>query len=153
MTYLLNAAFWDTYFFSTIPLDSNSGLPNNRRLKFAAGINPTLAELGVGPGFTDTVNPTSGSPTVPDAVMPGIQIPKEYAASRSAPDRWARSTSIPPRSRLGGHCSPGLRGAAGGPTDTPVEPETEPFSPHLFLRPFAAQRQAPVAPATPSTAG
>jgi len=73
LSYLLNAALWDSSFFSTIPTAAAStGQPVNSRLKFAADVVPNVADLGV-------KGPTA---TVPDPVNPGSSLPKEYAAAR-----------------------------------------------------------------------
>ncbi len=76
MAYLLNAAMWDSYFFSSIPLDSQTGQPNNARLKYAAEVAPSPALLGV--GFAGS----TGTASVPDALVPTQFLPKEFAAAR-----------------------------------------------------------------------
>jgi len=71
LAYLLNAALWDRYYFSSIPqVPQGGGQPANPRLKFVAGPVPTPAQLGVGPGVTPTPDPA------------GLALPKEFAAAR-----------------------------------------------------------------------
>jgi hypothetical protein len=48
ISYLLNAALWDRYFFSTLrQTGAEAGKPANNRLSFAAGYTPTAAQLGL----------------------------------------------------------------------------------------------------------
>jgi hypothetical protein len=72
MSYLLNCALWDHYYFSSIPqaaapLTIN---PANPRLVYAAGITPAVAQLGLG---TSGVSGTDST---------GLALPKEFAPSR-----------------------------------------------------------------------
>ena len=67
MSYLLNCALWDHYYFSSIPqaaapLTIN---PANPRLVYAAGITPAVAQLGLG------ITGASGTDST------GLALPKE----------------------------------------------------------------------------
>jgi hypothetical protein len=69
MSYLLNCALWDHYYFSSVPqaaapLTIN---PANPRLVYAAGITPAVAQLGLG------TNGASGTDST------GLALPKESA--------------------------------------------------------------------------
>jgi hypothetical protein len=82
MSYLLNTALWDRYYFSGIPQvvgpDGVSAFQSaNPRLKFAVGVRPTAAQLAIGPNFSN-----SQTPTTSDAINPTVNLPKEYAAAR-----------------------------------------------------------------------
>jgi hypothetical protein len=71
MSYLLNSALWDHYYFSSIPqVAAGPALSANPRLQFAAGYNPAPAQLGLG---------TSGASGTDST---GLALPKEFAASR-----------------------------------------------------------------------
>ncbi len=79
ISYLLNAALWDRYFFSTLrQTGATAGLPANNRLNFAAGFTPSVAQLGISLAGT---KPT----TVPEPTDPGNatkNLPTPYAAAR-----------------------------------------------------------------------
>jgi hypothetical protein len=78
MSYLLNTALWDHFYFSGIPqLTQTQGgtvRSANPRLQFQAGIIPTDTQLALG----DTAATASAS----DALNPALKIPKEYVAAR-----------------------------------------------------------------------
>jgi hypothetical protein len=72
ISYLLNAALWDRYFFSTLSQTAQTLLPANNRLKYAAGYTPTGAQLGITPGSNVAVQ---------DAAT-GLQMFRAYAPAR-----------------------------------------------------------------------
>ncbi len=59
ISYLINCALFDRYFFSTLAQASSSTLPANQRLKYAAGIVPTSSELGLNSGSTTVIDPVT----------------------------------------------------------------------------------------------
>jgi hypothetical protein len=82
MSYLLNTALWDRFYFSGIPQvvasDGISVYPSaNPRLKFAVGVVPTAAHLAIGSSFSSAQTPTTS-----DALNPAVALPKEYAPAR-----------------------------------------------------------------------
>jgi hypothetical protein len=70
ISYLLNVALWDRYFFSTLSETGATTRPANSRLKYAAGYTPTSAQLGVG-----------NNTTVPDPATGLLMFPA-YAPAR-----------------------------------------------------------------------
>ncbi len=77
MSYLLNSALWDSYYFSTLPQSAAStvgfspgsaDLPNSR-LTFTAGYMPTKNDLGLN-GGTGTDYSTSSGRTLPGEFTP-----------------------------------------------------------------------------------
>ncbi len=76
ISYLLNAALWDRYFFSTLRQTSAvAGKPANNRLSFVAGYIPTATQLGI--------NTSGAKPlTVPEPTNPNNPLPTPYAAAR-----------------------------------------------------------------------
>jgi hypothetical protein len=88
LPYLLNAALWDNYFFSSlIQTGADIGKPANQRLAFAASYNPTSAQLGIGLG-DQLVTDLSGN---------GTQLLPEKTAARYLMTKGAfniNSTSV-----------------------------------------------------------
>ncbi|MBW8782502.1 MAG: hypothetical protein JF599_11525, partial [Verrucomicrobia bacterium] len=93
MSYLLNTALWDSYYFSTLPQNAAStasftpgvaDLPNSR-LTFTAGYVPTKADLGLNGG--SGTDHSTGSRT-----MPGESTPARYQMIEGAFN--VNSTSI-----------------------------------------------------------
>ena len=72
MSYLLNCALWDHYYFSSIPQAATPLTinPVNPRLVYAAGVTPSPTQLGLG------VTGASGTDST------GLALPKELAPSR-----------------------------------------------------------------------
>ena len=82
ISYLLNTALWDRYYFSGIPqVVAPDGVGTyrsaNPRLKFATGVVPNAAQLAIGPSYSNLQTPTAS-----DALNPTLGLPKEYAAAR-----------------------------------------------------------------------
>jgi hypothetical protein len=125
MSYLLNAAFWDSCFFSTIPTGAtSSGLPDNSRFKFNAGPIPSKAQLGV----------TGNTATVSDALNSSQFLPKEYAPARYLMLDGAfniNSTSVEAWKAL----LAGLRRRAAGNTDSELSTKPSAF-PRSLNQPF-----------------
>ncbi len=73
LSYLLNSALWDGYFFSSlVQSGANIGKPANQRMAFATAYTPTSAQLGIGQG-DQLLNDLSGN---------GTQFLPEKAAAR-----------------------------------------------------------------------
>ena len=143
MSYLLNAAFWDSCFFSTIPTGAtSSGLPDNSRFKFNAGPIPSKAQLGV----------TGNTATVSDALNSSQFLPKEYAPARYLMLDGAfniNSTSVEAWKAL----LAGLRRRAAGNTDSELSTKPSAF-PRSLNQPFDAPGADNVGSLTsPSTFG
>jgi hypothetical protein len=128
MSYLLNAAFWDSYFFSSIPTGaSSSGQPNNPRLKFRAGVTPTKTNLGVAANTASVTDPATARP-----------YPKELAPARYLMIDGAfniNSTSIEAWKAL----LTGLRKRVVGPVDSQVATKPTAF-PLSIKQPFDSEQ-------------
>ncbi len=60
ISYLMNVALWDRYFFSTLSQTGPSVIPANNRLKYAAGYVPTATMLGTNGSGNAVVDPATG---------------------------------------------------------------------------------------------
>jgi len=60
ISYLMNVALWDRYFFSSLSQTGATINPANPRLKYAAGLTPSTAQLGLNTGTTTVTDPVSG---------------------------------------------------------------------------------------------
>ncbi len=82
MSYLLNTALWDRFYFSGIPQlkqeKGGTGQPANPRLVYGAGVTPTDVQLAL----YDRPGDIPAKATAPDAFNPGLQIPKEFVPAR-----------------------------------------------------------------------
>ncbi len=62
ISYLMNTALWDRFFFSTLSQTGATTTPANGRLKFAAGYAPNAAQMGLGATNTNVLDPATGQP-------------------------------------------------------------------------------------------
>ncbi|MEI6860653.1 MAG: hypothetical protein WCL04_00180 [Verrucomicrobiota bacterium] len=82
MSYLLNTALWDRFYFAGIPqlkqAKGGTGRSANPRLVYGAGVTPTDEQLAL----YDRPSDIPANASAPDAFNSSLHIPKEYVPAR-----------------------------------------------------------------------